>query len=277
MRIYAIALLILLSCAARAVTVNTGAPTANTSLYDSGTGEYITSYFRFTLPAIPSGATITNATLYVKCSATSGSGAISLVPDDTMGAHVQTGADTSWTNASVFATVNAIGYGVELDTEVVTTTNVTYSWNITGTASTGITKEYADSQTNTNVVLFLASSGSQNTKAGASVVRMGDDGGNSADFYDMGGSDVPYIQITYTGGSVLPMSPVPGGVQQVFNERNYNENVNVANRIVCGGLDRWGVRGIRAWTEGQQVDGIRGHHAAVRPRAGGTVPVVVAR
>ncbi len=267
MRIYAAALLITLAFAASAVTVSTGAPTANTSLYDSGTNEYITSYFRFNLPAIPSGATITGATLFVRCSSTSGAGAKSLVPDDTMGAHVQTGADTSWTNASSFATINGIGYGMELDTEIVTTPGVIYSWNILGAALTGITKEYADSQTTTNVILFLTSTGSQNTKAGASVVRMGDDGGDSADFYDMSGSDVPYISITYTGGVVVPMSPDPGGVIQINRRGSSNENM-VIGALAGGVCDRWYFRGRSERAAGKLLDGIRGYDAYLCSGAG---------
>jgi len=275
MRIYAAALLIILSCAANAATLNTGTPTANTSTYDIGTDEYEKVYLRFSLPALPSGATITSATLYLKCSALSGSGAVSLIFDDTIGAHVETGADTAWTNASPFATVDAITYGAELDTNVVTAA-VYYSWDVTGSATEGITKEYADSQTTTNVVLYLDSSGGEDTKDGTTL-RLGVNSGDSADFDNSTQSDNPYIEISYTGGSVLPMSPVPGGVQQV-NKRNFhNEKVSFTDRIVRGGLDRWGVRGIRAWAEQEQVVSFRGHDAAVRPRTRCTMPVVVAR
>lgn len=160
---------------------------------------------KITLPSV-AGGTVTQGLIYNKTS--------EKLANVSVDAFVT--QEVAWTEASNAATMDALTLGTLLSTTSVNADETWFSWNVTGDATKGIIKAYADNATAVTIILRSA----VGTVAVISNVNaLGGSFGAPAQvtFYDRtGGANAPYLAVTYTAADTRTPKPAfaIGGIKQ---------------------------------------------------------------
>jgi len=157
--------------------------------------QYRTAWMKILLPTFSAGTTIDSAVFKDYCTSWGGR-------DPTTNNKFT--SDTSWTEASNVATMEAIttAAGAALTTTAVTASGAWYDHTVTGDAFSGMIKLYADTNNAPGactVILDANGNGATSISSGASTYSLGEESYDSCNFDGYNGTNKPYITITYTG------------------------------------------------------------------------------